>query len=592
VGISVAFYPLLFYWTRTLLPSLQLGPSKMWALLAGCAAVAAWNLRRAWPDQCAFSGLEGLALFLFGATLFTRLWILRDFPYPAWTDSLHHTLLTHLTAGGGKLPETMAPYFPVPLGQYHLGLYAISGTVQMLAGLSAHSALLLTAQILNGLSALGVYLFLDRKVGRLGALAGALVVGLLSHQPAWYVNWGRFTQVAGQSLLLVAGFMTWQALRSWRLSWAENRIPILWDIGLASLLNAAVFLLHFRVAAFYAPLLLIIIGWELWKAFQDKQFGRTFLGAAVIIAAALLLVSPALWEALRIYVERRIETPQVPSAAISSLNAYFQFDWETLPDLAASTGLLVAGILGGIIGLARGNKVILGTWIWVGALFLLGGLYLLERPILAFTNMSAVFIMLYLPLGLMIGGGVEEMVRIFSPRKRKEAAWVLVPLFFLLALLFIPLRSKAVEPYRHFITPADLKAMEWINRNLPQKACFAVNTVFWLPNFPHGTDGGYWLPYFTGRETTAGVMLFTLGSSGYRHKTRDLSRMALRAETDPSALEDLRKQGIEYIYLGKKGNYTGRGLDSGQIQGAGRATLLYDQEGVSILRIEPPKAGD
>jgi len=28
IGLSMAFYPVLFYWSRTLLPSLQIGPNK------------------------------------------------------------------------------------------------------------------------------------------------------------------------------------------------------------------------------------------------------------------------------------------------------------------------------------------------------------------------------------------------------------------------------------------------------------------------------------------------------------------------------------------------------------------------------------
>ena len=113
-----------------------------------------------------FDSLEWIALAVMGMTLFTRFWIIRDQPYPAWTDSLHHAILTQLTAEWGRLPATMEPYFPVSLGEYHLGLYALSGTVEMLARVPAHTALLWTAQALNGLCGLGVFLVLDRLSGR------------------------------------------------------------------------------------------------------------------------------------------------------------------------------------------------------------------------------------------------------------------------------------------------------------------------------------------------------------------------------------------------------------------------------------------
>ena len=55
-----------------------------------------------------------------------------------WDERLR-PLLTLLTATAGRLPYDMEPYFPVPLGQYHLGLYALSGTLEMLSGAPALS---------------------------------------------------------------------------------------------------------------------------------------------------------------------------------------------------------------------------------------------------------------------------------------------------------------------------------------------------------------------------------------------------------------------------------------------------------------------
>jgi Mn2+/Fe2+ NRAMP family transporter len=122
VGISIAFYPVLFYGLRAVLPFLTLGPYKMGALLLACAAVVAWRMRGHWRELFAFERLEWVALAIFGMTLFTRFWIIRDHPYPAWSDSLQHALVTQLTAFQGQLPTTMEPYFPISLDQYHLGL--------------------------------------------------------------------------------------------------------------------------------------------------------------------------------------------------------------------------------------------------------------------------------------------------------------------------------------------------------------------------------------------------------------------------------------------------------------------------------------
>ncbi len=61
VGISVAFYPVPFYATRSILHSFQCGPNKIAILLLASAAVLAWRLRAIWREQFAFERLEWIA---------------------------------------------------------------------------------------------------------------------------------------------------------------------------------------------------------------------------------------------------------------------------------------------------------------------------------------------------------------------------------------------------------------------------------------------------------------------------------------------------------------------------------------------------
>jgi len=307
IGVSIAFYPVLFYGTRSLLPFLTFGPYKMSGLLLVCIAIIVWRMRQDWREQFAFERLEWVAIAVFGMTLFTRFWIIRDHPYPAWSDSLHHALLTRLTAVQGKLPTSLEPYFPIPLDQYHLGLYSLTATTQWLAQVPAHTALLWTAQALNGLCGLGVYLVLDRKEGRVGAVVGAVTVGLLSHQPAFYVNWGRFTQLSSQTILLTAWIVTWDALRAWRLPGRDRRTSIAWQMGLAGLLTGSVFLFHFRVAAFYLPLLALSVAWELWKGYRESKVARAASGVLIIGLISVFAAAPAMALALPAYLSRAPE---------------------------------------------------------------------------------------------------------------------------------------------------------------------------------------------------------------------------------------------------------------------------------------------
>jgi hypothetical protein len=369
LGLSIASYPVLFYTLRAAVPSLTLGPYKMGSLLLAALVVTAWRLRGHWKEQFSFDWLEWAGITVLGMTLFSRFWIIRGHPYPAWSDSLHHTLLTQLTAVQGQLPRDMEPYFPIVLKQYHLGLYTISATAQWLARVPAHTAVLWSAQALNGLCGAGVYLVLDRRVGRLGALVGAAVVGLLSHQPALYVNWGRFTQIASQSILLIACVVTWETISLWKSPWQANRRDILWNTGFSALLLGAVFLLHFRVAAFCLPLVALTAAWEFVRARGRGEIRHILMGLAAIGTVSLILILPVVWDALAVHVTAVANHAKAPQEEISqTIAAYFEFSLSDIPALAGHTWLLVLAGIGAIFGLLRRNELVIVCLLWVLAL--------------------------------------------------------------------------------------------------------------------------------------------------------------------------------------------------------------------------------
>jgi hypothetical protein len=591
IGLSVAIFPVAFYGLRLVLPGFTLGPWKMSAFLVGCGAIMVWRLRGTWREQFIFDRWDWVAIGILGMTLFTRVWIVQDLPFAAWSDGMHHTVLTQLTAVNGQLPYTMEPYFPIPLGQYHLGLYALSSTVEWLANVPANTALLYTIQILNGLCVIGVFVVLDRVGGRLGAIAGAAVVGLVSFQPAFYVNWGRFTQVAAQTILLVAWLVTWHALRIWRQHKAHSspRSVLIWYAVLASVLNAAVFLLHFRVAALYLPLLAIIVAWEFYCAFKERQIRALLGGVFAIGIVSLLFISPAVWEALQIYVQSRAPatvSTLTPEEITKARDAYYVFPIQTWPALAAPTWLMIAGIIGGVFAAVRRNKLALTLILWTVTVLLIGSAYLLKVPLLEVTNMGAVLIMLYLPISLALGAGTEELLRWARGVWHTRAKNFILATVIAAAFVGSHTAALMVEPYRYFVTNADLAAMAWINANTPAEAEFAINTSFWVPGSPMGTDAGYWIPYFTQRSTTAGTNLFSLGSQEYVDRIRRMSQAAADLATNSAALDELRELGISYIYIGAKGNFDGPGLVPKQIRQVPGIEVVYQQNGVTILRIQ------
>jgi hypothetical protein len=588
LGLGVAFYPVLFYVLRFWAPMLQVGPLWIGLALAVCAGVNLWDFRRHPRVGRGWVALESVAVLVMGMTLLSRLWVAHTMPYPAWTDSLHHVLLTELTANQGQLPTSLAPYFPVDVTMYHLGLYALSASVEWLANVPAHTALLWTAQVMNGLCGLGVYLALDRYVGRLGAVVGAAVVGLFSFQPALYVNWGRFTQVASQAILLIALVVTLDTLLRFADGWPQRsqRTKLIGQALLSGLLGAGICLLHFRVAAFYAPALLLgVLGvfWPRRSAWQALLVGMLWVGGFT-----LLLILPTLWAALQRYSESLAYAAVVAAldapARAQSLQQYYEFPASSYLSLAAPGWLWVTAGLAALLGLWQRNRITYFAVGWMALLLLEGYAYRTGIGALMFTNLGAVLIMLYLPLGLLVGAGVEEALRLIPLRWRTKSIIAGVVLLVAAAIPAFQARVRQLEPYRFFVTEADVTAMRWLDAHLPADARIAVNTEFWLPTVPHGTDAGYWLPYFTGRATTAGVMIMY---GDYLHQVADWSRLVVRLETNLDALDALYAQGVGYIYIGARGDFASPGLQLDFLRQSKQIQVLYERDGVAILQILP-----
>ncbi len=592
IGLSIAFYPALFYWLRWILPSWTMGPYKMGLLLAVFGAATGWRLRRHWRELLTFDGLEWLAIAVLGMTLFTRFWIIRGLPYPAWSDSLHHTLLTQLTAVQGRLPTTLEPYFPVALSDYHLGFYSLTATVEWLAQVPSHTALLWTAQFMSGLCGIGVYLVLDRKVGRVGAVVGAAVVGLLSHQPAFYVNWGRFTQLSSQVVLLIAWMVNWETLVLWKNAGPRDRPKMAWYGLLAAMLSGAVFLLHFLVALFYIPLLLLTVLWETWQARRHNRAAALIWGTAIAGLLTLAMIAPAAWDAVRGFLTTRVNPVAPPAPTVRAIQEqYFEFPWETVPLLAARTWLLLVAALSAAFGIWRRNGLLIVTVLWVIALYLIGDAYRLGMRWVVLSNLGAVLIMLYLPIGLLVGGAAEELCLMLGPPRRPAATRLVAALVLAAGFVASHVRVTEIEPHRFLVTEEDVAAMAWIRDNTEPDALFAVNTYFWLPHHPHGTDAGYWIPYFTGRRITAAVMLLSGATPEYKSRVVELSEAEEKLEGDAPTLSELDALGVDYVYIGAKGDFSGPGLSAARLSQAQGATLVYQTPRVSIFRIASPGQG-
>lgn len=600
--LGMAFYPVLFYLTRLVIPRLQIGINKLILFLLLTLIFNLWQFRKSWKENIKFEKKDLFPAALFVLILVTRLIPAWQYPYPAWTDSLHHSIITKLVMLNGKLPDTMLPFDPASLKGYHLGLYSLTGSLSLLSNVAPHIALLYYSQITNALAGLAVFIFLDKKVGRIAALIGMVFVGLISFQPALYFNWGRFTQLASQTMLFPAALLVWMAIEpdsvhSLTASCQKKR-PIV-EIILAALLISGTALLHFRVAVFFLPLLGLIV---LLTAFENKlspkERKRVVLKTVLIALATIILTLPAIIPALQSYLAPT-EPTVGSSVAVSpdktdmplSEHPYYKFEYSVFYDLGLTKTASLFTVLGLLLGLLfkKTRTMALLTIAWVATLLIEGNFHKFNIPKLAFVNMTGVMIIAYLPgavgFGLLFETLKESTSRLVgSNPARRNIQPILYWVIAFIAILFISDRINTIEPFRHFMSDDDRQAMVWIKENTPPDSIIAINTQYWAGGAFHGTDAGYWIPYFAERDTTTRTMMSVDAPDYASVIQRNALVYALYFANDEIVdTQALCDMDVTYLYSAKNTPFTNMDFNIEALKASPGVQLIYDQNGIQIF---------
>jgi hypothetical protein len=64
-----------------------------------------------------------------------------------------------------------------------------------------------------------------------------------------------------------------------------------------------------------------------------------------------------------------------------------------------------------------------------------------------------------------------------------------------------------------------------------------------------------------------------------------MSRAVEHLEVDNTSLAELQAMSIDYVYIGRVGDFSGPGLNAGRLSQAENASVVYQNDGVSILQI-------
>ncbi len=591
VGLSLAVVALLLLWTSTV--GLRLGRPTVVVGALLLATLAAWRLlrrliqaRKRLPAPAPGNPSTTYNLpstiwttwplaAIFVVSLLVRLAMVRDLAAPAWVDSVHHALLARLIVEGGALPETYAPFVTVDTASYHAGFHSVLAAFHWLSGLDLPGAMLLLGQVLNALAVPAAYLLAadltrDRGVG----LVAALVTGLFSPMPAYYASWGRYTQLAGL-LILPAAFVLLRRGLDERVSGTPRYL------ALSALALAGLVLTHNRVTVFCAALLLAYLaGQRYGRATRPQHLAADGLRLGLVAGGVLALTLPWIVPALT-----TLWLPKLGAWTGADPRAFQDFSWRYLTG-ARGEYVLVLGALGWLWALVRRQRFALTLGLWVGLLFVLASLGVWGLPGGGFINYVSVEISLFLPLSVLCGYVVTEVLAAWraalSPRWQAAYRWgaslLLAGATIYGGWAMLPLLNADTVLYRQ----ADGPALRWIEANTPPDAVFLINPMPWSAYMYAGADGGYWIGPLAGRRTVPPSLLYGLGPPAEIAAVNELSAAVLASGHDPEALwPALRAEGVTHVYVGARGGP----LSAQALAQSLGYRLLFNQRGVWVFAL-------
>jgi len=501
-----------------------------------------------WRPMLSWSGIfshnwsrEIWLLVVFIATLALRFIQIRDLVLPAWVDSLHHTFIVQTIRDQGQIPDNLVLYTSIPF-YYHFGFHTLTAAFGELANLSSPQAVLIFGQILNASVVFSVYqlavqLTYRRDVG----IAAAILTGLVSQMPAYYVSWGRYTLLAGMTLLPIAMSA---AVEIWR-----NPGRFQGGLLLVPLLGGLI-LTHYLTAAYYFCFLLALALTEVIGSKRDqKWYGILVLSAWSVLG--LVIVAPWIIRVFP-YVTPFVRVQTIASAGFPGPTSFLNragYLWH-LVNRPRSWAILFLALPVAVVSLAR-RRLTRVLVVWGVILGVLSNEWLCQVwPFRA----DLTLICLFLPVNILAAKGLLALQQLIDVITR-FSPFVLVFILIALSVWGFLDTVSIIKPATVLTTQADVEALAWIQENIPSDARFLINVKRWQGNVYRGTDGGWWIPLLSHRATVLppGV-LYAWGSRRYRLKIKEIAEQVREIDGCTSEFwKFVQEQHITHIYIGAKG---------------------------------------
>jgi len=604
IGVSTALYPIL---TLLSLIGLRLGALGTWLIVGVGIVGSAWRLWRwargfeAAPRWRSVSWADAATLGLIVLIVGSRFVAISTIDFPMFGDSYQHTMMAQLVADNAGLFDSWLPYAELSSFTYHYGYHALVAHFHWLSGLAMPQANLWMGQILNALAviALGV---LAGKVARSrwAVPTTLLIAGLLSSMPMFYLNWGRYTQLAGQVVLPAAIFACWMALEGQ--SRGRDRAGL---VALGVVLMGSLALIHYRILIFavlFVPAFALL---HLRQLLPQRVAGRWYIPVSLINIVAIgigggLIFAP--WF-LRTF-QGRITTNfgiklATPAQAVTDYQQAINSVTNLSDFLPIAVWLLMVVAIGAA--LWQRNRSALTYALWWGFILLAANPAWLSLPGTGALSNFAVFIAAYMPAAVLIGTlcdapWADAARSLLNRHVRTASAVAALGLIGLGAWGALQRQNDVNVALGTLVTRPDQMAAAWLRQNTPPDARLLVNSFSAYGNSSIvGSDGGWWLPLIAGRLTNVPPLTYSVergATPDFQQRVNALSaQVNEKGLSDVGTLQLLREHGITHVYVGQRqgrsNNVNGPALDVQQLMANPALRPVYHQDRVWVFALQP-----
>ncbi|MDE3087799.1 MAG: hypothetical protein KGJ80_00230 [Chloroflexota bacterium] len=480
----------------------------------------------------------GLALFSVAVGFLQ----IRDTLVPLWKDSPAHAEFIAAILARGRLPTDSF---------YHLGFHSIAALLVQISGASIPAAMLLIGQLLLTQIGLSLFLLTKRLTGSaVAALASAVCVWFLSPTPAYWVTWGRYPLLLGAALLPLALLCAIELIERPRF---EARIFLL-----TALTGAGLAFAHVRLMAFYGVFVVIYLAFKPGRA----RVGWDLLSRVGLVAGVTALLGGMWLGALS------IQRADLTRIAPQNLDAYV-LDAATAVQVSLTQHgpmLLALAAIGLIAALLRRRRGAVIALAWFGALSALTALPVVGEK---YLPLALIVLMSFIPISILVGDLANALYeKIAADSKWAAGVWGAAVL--VVSALGARDMISIVNPATIIFTGADAQAMTWIDQHAPADSKFLIDSGAWFGPVYTPTDGGWWIPYLTGRP----ISYIDSPISSDRPDAAAVARW-------------IDAHGVDLIYLGSRGGILQR---TDFLCLPERYTVVYQQDGITIWRVQHSSA--